>query len=214
VKKALFTILIIVFFISEGLSQTTDFGYHPGMNSSIQGPTYYNPFYSNPGLSKDKLDFHFTTSSSFSSFSRFGSIFNNTFSPSLGYKVSRKFSVQAGMSISYSYFNAKNNESPYGLFPGTGHSTIGTIWVRGNYLITDKLSISATGYKQFSIWDKTDNPYYNINGVDNKGLILDVNYSPSKNFQINARFEYNKGNRPYYNSYWIGQDPISPFGPW
>lgn len=212
-KRSLF-ILIASIFTMGTFSQDVGFGYNPGLNPRFGSPSYYNPFYSNPGLKKDKIDFNFTNTTSFTSFSRIGSVFNNTVSPSINYKVSRKFSVQAGVSISYNYFDSKKNEGPYSLYPGTGHSTIGTVWVRGNYMLTRDLSISATGYKQFSIWDKTDNPYYNINGIDNKGIILDVNYSPSRNFNINARFEYNKGNRPYYNNYWIGQDPISPFGPW
>ena len=212
--KLIIALLIINLFIPETFSQVSDRKYYPGMSTQIQAPGFYNPFYDNSKGSNDKLDFNFTAMSSFSSFSSYGNVFSNTLSPSLNYKLSKRFSVQGGLSITHNYFNAQNNESPYSIFPGTGHSTTATIWVRGNYLVNEKLSVSATGYKQFSILDKTDNPYYNINGIDNKGLILDVNYNPSKNVHINARFEYHKGNRPYYNNYWMGQDPISPFGPW
>lgn len=212
--KLIVILLTIVIFIPGSFSQEFGRPFSPGISTTMQTPGFYNPFYEDDAVNKDKLDFNFTAMSSFSSFSSYGNVFSNTLSPSLSYKVSRKFSVQGGVSISHNYFNSQNNESPYSIFPGTGHSTIGTVWVRGNYLINEKLSVSATGYKQFSIYDKTDNPYYNYNGIDNKGLILDVNYRPSKNVFINARFEYNKGNRPYYNNYWMGQDPISPFAPW
>ncbi len=100
-NKSLIILFSLALFIPEIFSQVADRPYYQGTNSSLQAPGYYNPFYNNPIGSKEKLDFNFSAMSSFSSYSNFGSVFSNTFSPSLNYKVSKKFSVQGGVSISY-----------------------------------------------------------------------------------------------------------------
>ena len=59
--------------------------------------------------------------------------------------------------------------------------------------------LSGAVYKYFSPYNiGISDPRYK--NPDGEGVLFNVNYHPARNFEINASFEYNKGNSPFYHN--------------
>lgn len=178
-----------VFLFSQNLSDTTVM---PG--SAQTQSSYFTP---------KKTNFGVQLGSQFTSFSG-GSAFSTYLSPHMTYAVSKRFSLSGGVSIINTYLNGKY-PSYYGETILNGSTTSALVYLSGQYILSDRLTIEGTAYKQFSILsDFPGSKAYNNN--DLQGMYMNVKYKVRDNFQIEAGFGYSRGYNPFNNYY---SDPFN-----
>ena len=148
-----------------------------------------------------KFNYNLTLGSEFSSFSGFGSALNTYVAPRVSYNVNKRLSIGGGISvIQTNYFNVKSYSRDGQPFSTSGNFTSGMIFVNGQYLVNDRLTISGSAYKQFPI-SKDPLPYNPFNPVSSRGaqgIDLNVGYRIGNNMYIQAGFRYSDGQNPYY----------------
>jgi len=152
-------------------------------------------------LQPKKFNYNLTLGSEFTSISGYGSALNTYVTPRVSYNVNKRLSIGGGISvIQTNYFNAKSyyqNEQP---FSTSGNFTSGMIFVNGQYLVNDRLTISGSAYKQFPI-SKDPLPYNPFNPVSSKGaqgVDFNIGYRIGNHMYIQAGFRYSEGQNPFY----------------
>jgi hypothetical protein len=148
----------------------------------------------------------------------FGSNFhgNSSFytfaSPSLAYNLTPRFRLKTGVTVFNNFGSPLNTGyDPY-YSPVMPNGTTTSVFVQGDYLLNNKLTLSGALYKDFST--------FNIHSTDprfkppeSQGMILNLNYRPTSSVEINASFGYGSGNRSmfhdpfYHNSMFPGNYP-------
>jgi hypothetical protein len=200
-QRIILAVLSISFLLSaSGFSQVSATDTTSSASSSGAPKHYYVP---------GKMNFGFQLGSQFTSFSG-GSGFSTFISPHLDYGVSKRFLLSGGISITSTTlsgnFFSNGNE-----FGSGWNYTSGLVWLSGQYLVNDRITIEGTAYKRFNILG--ENPFYSSNGWnDGHGMYMNVRYKIKDNVQIEAGFGYSKGSSPYGTFY---QDPFnhSPYDP-
>lgn len=144
----------------------------------------------------------------FMSTSGYGSGFSTFLSPTLTYPISKKFIVSGGISIvntslyGFKHYYSFPEEKSY-----SGNITQAMLWVSGQYLLNDRITITGTAYKTIDIFgEKPGNSSFYRNNP--QGAYLNIGYKISDNMQIEAGFGYSKGS----NSYSFGYPGIRGFG--
>jgi len=73
--------------------------------------------------------------------------------------------------------------------------------------------VSGAVYKDFSTMNAiTTDQKYKV--PDSQGMILNLNYRPTRNFEINASFEYGNGNRSLLHSPFYSGGLMPGYSPW
>ena len=148
-----------------------------------------------------------TAGTQFTTTSGYGSGLSTYVSPNLTYRLSNRFSISGGISIV--------NTSLYGVkpwyssvegnsIPGfSGNFTQTTLWVSGQYLLGDHITITGTLYKTLDVPGTTysNYPFYKSNP---QGAHLNVGYKVNDHFHIEAGFGYSQGGYGYH------YDPYNP----
>ncbi len=137
-----------------------------------------------------------------------GSGFSTFLSPTLTYPVSKKFIVSGGISI---VNTSLNGFKPYYSFPEeksySGNITQAMLWVSGQYLLNDRITITGTAYKTLDIFgEKPGNSSFYRNNP--QGAYLNIGYKINDNMHIEAGFGYSKGS----NRYSFGYPGIRDYG--
>jgi len=149
--------------------------------------------------------------SQFTTTSGYGSAFSTFLSPTLTYKVSKRFLLSGGISVvNTSLYGVKPfysypSEAP---IPGfSGNITQTTLWVSGQYLLSDRITLTGTAYKTVDALgnNPVNSPYYNNNP---QGASLRVGYKINDFMHIEAGFGYSRG----FNDYSYGNPYGDPFG--
>lgn len=122
--------------------------------------------------------------------------------PEFVFPVDKKFAISVGMGYSALFTSLKSEGSVFNNKP----QNYGTLYVSGIYRLTDKITLSATGYKTFDLQLPVQQDKINPRALDmsNEGVAFNLNYKVNNKFEINACFSYDKRN---YNPYMM-----SPFG--
>lgn len=130
-----------------------------------------------------------------------GSVGNTFIGVNASYPVAPIFSVEFGAAFNYSQLTYL----PTGLFPENHltkqvlHTTGMTIYTRGNYFVSSRLTLTGTAYKSFLPYGSTSvNPYFLNRG--RQGMSFELNYRLFENFHIGAQFSFMKSDRPFYPS--------------
>jgi hypothetical protein len=132
------------------------------------------------------------------------SSFGTYVSPALAYNVSSRFRIKAGVSVLHNfgdpYFAGYDNYNS----PLIASGTTTSVFVQGDYLLSNKLMLSGAFYKDFSSFNAhVTDP--RLKTPESQGMILNLNYRPTRYFEFNASFEYGNGTRsplnsPFYHS--------------
>jgi hypothetical protein len=168
-------------------------------------PSTPGDIHSYTDLSLHKLHIGIQAGTEFMTTSGYGSGFSTFLSPTLTYPVSKKFMVSGGFSIiNTSLYGFK----PYYSFPEersySGNITQAMLWVSGQYLLSDRVTITGTAYKTIDIFgEKLRNSSFYKNNP--QGAYLNVGYKISDNMHIEAGFGYSRGSHGYSFGY-----PYSP----
>jgi hypothetical protein len=134
-------------------------------------------------------------------------------SPAFAYNVSSRFRLKAGVSMMNTfgdpyYYGLESYPSPV---MGTGTTT--RVFVQGDYLLSNKFMISAAAYKDFPVFNpRAADPRFKM--PESQGMILNLNYRPTRNFEINASFEYGSGSRSALNSPFYHHGTFPGYSPW
>ena len=145
------------------------------------------------------LKFSFQTGAFAGSDFHGNSWFGTSVAPALAYNVSDRFRLKVGVNITQGYGNALYGWYDNFYYPANNSPTTTSIFVQGDYLLSNKLMLSGAVYKYFSPYNiNINDPRFK--SPDGEGILFNINYRPARNFEINASFEYGRGNSPYYRS--------------
>lgn len=156
-----------------------------------------------------RMQTHVTLGTQFSTSSWYGSGLTTYVSPSISYQVTPRFSVRGGVTISnttmfnYRPWYALENSPTF-----DANFTKAVLYLEGSYRITDKLTISGAGFKEFTITDNSNfyNPYSNNEPY---GIYLNADYKIAEGVHIQAGFGYTRGYTPYMGSPMYDPSPFS-----
>ena len=138
--------------------------------------------------------------------------FGTSVSPALAYNISPRFRLKAGVSIMQGF----GDNLYYSSFdryytPMNTSGTTTSVFVRGDYILSNKIMLSGAAYKYFSPLNIHSNDPGHTS-PEGEGFMFNVNYRPTKSVEINASIEYNRGRGSFF------QDPFyqpfnQPFNP-
>ena len=152
---------------------------------------------------------NWTIGTSFTTTSGYGSGFSTYISPSVSYRISPRFTIRGGVTLSNTtLFNYRPWYSMEATQPFDANFTNAMVWVEGSYMVTDKLMISGAGFKQFTLTDNSPayNPYTNNNPY---GVYLNATYKINDRMFIQAGFGYTRNQQPYTGSSLFNPSPFS-----
>lgn len=175
---------------------------YPYYNPMYQGG--YNPMRINSGINSNtpsldntkKMDVGVQLGTSIATNFNKGYSFSTFVAPEIRYRLSDRLTVRGGISVSNTDYNNTVMYAPYGYSPYTGNITQGIIYVSGDYILSPKLVLSGSAYKEFSI-DHSNPENAFRPGYDGKGVMMNLRFIPSDNMFIEVGAEYYQGNNPY-----------------
>ena len=120
-------------------------------------------------------------------------------SPYMSYLVTPRFKLDVG-GILQQGFNGFGN-SEYNSFGTTGTNAL--IFVRGNYLVSDRLIISGSVYKTFNNNNSINSEFTGKKKLlEDYGINIGAEYKITEHLTIGAQVNFSDGNHnPFYNSY-------------
>lgn len=166
----------------------------------------------NSYINNSKPQLSASLSTSFTSFGSGVNSIGTSFMPQITFPMSQKFAVTAGIGYS-TFFIGNSNQS---LFQ-SNQSQYGHVFVAGDYMVNDKISLRGTAYKTFRLDSPNPSIESGFPGYDfsSQGIIMDVEYRVTDNFRINVGFEYRQQNYPMYGPGFNNNSPhmggLSPF---
>lgn len=157
----------------------------------------------------NKIDFGFQAGAAFTSFGRYGSMFDTYIAPEIRYQAAPRVHFSAGVVLSTGFLSGPGFEGH--ALPGSRTtSPFGNrfnrilVYAEGNYQINPRLTVGGMVVKELD-----NDMYRHMNAFEkNSGfqsIGMNVNYKITDNFHIGARVNVTDG-RPYYYN-----DPINPF---
>ena len=211
-------LLAIIFLAGMQMAFSQD---NPFYNSGMQNN--FHPTFSPGGFQglapqtsvspEKKMDVGVQLGTSFSTDFNKGFAFSTMVAPELRYRVNDRLTIRGGVSISNTEYGNTLVYSPYGASRHSGNLTQGMIYVSGDYMISPKVILSGTAYKEFSM-NHSDPESSFSPGYDGKGLMMNLRLLPSDNMIIDIGAEFYDGNNPYrngmYSPYGGGYRPFTP----
>ena len=193
-------ILLISLFLAA-LSWGASGQYYGGLSGYYEFPRTNYVLDSAGNLRYEKGDIGFAMQAGAFAGSNFhgGTSFGSYLSPMLAYNVSTRFRLKAGVTVFQGFGNYYA-----GNYDGTSaainsNPTTTGIFIQGDYLLSNKVTLSGAFYKYFSPVNFNDP---NKKGPEGESYMFNVSYRPAKHFEINASFEYGNRTGMYY------QDPF------
>jgi len=148
-----------------------------------------------------KIGWGVTLGSEFSAISGYGSGINSFVAPYFSYNLNKRLQLGGGISfIQTNYFKTR------AWFQGEQKQTISgnfsnaIIFVNGQYLVNERLTISGSAYKQFPAGQDPlpYNPFSPVSSRGAQGINFDMGYRIGDHMYIQAGFRYSDGRSPYY----------------
>jgi len=201
-------------FLALSLSAISQF-YYSGLASSFNmpGTQYVIDSTGNLRFKPGDIGFSMQVGTGFAGNFNGNTSFNSYISPALAYNVSSRFRLKAGVTV----FN--NFGDPYYAgydnyySPVISSGTTTSVFIQGDYLLSNKFMLSGAYYKDFSSFNAhVTDPRLKI--PESQGMILNLNYRPTGNFEINASFEYGSGNRSMFHDPFYRNGMFSTGSPW
>jgi hypothetical protein len=151
--------------------------------------------------SNKPLDFKFFTGTDFLFSKGYGSAGSFHFGANAFYPVTPRFTMEFGTTLSYTRLTCL----PPGFFPENNlsepalNATSVTLYTRGHYFLSSRLTLSGMAFKRFSPYKY---PVINPNFVNTnlEGMSFGLNYRLFENFHVGAQFNFIRNNSPFYPS--------------
>ena len=208
-KQAIF----LAFLLCCSLSAISQL-YYGGLSSSFEIPRtkYVVDSIGNLRFKPGDIGFSLQAGTGFGSNFHGNTSFSTFVSPALAYNVSSRFRLKAGVTVFNNFGDPLYAGYDNYYSPIMSKGTTTSVFVQGDYLLSNKLMISGALYKDFYSFNAhVTDP--RLKTPESQGMILNLNYRPARNFEINASFGYGTGNRsmlhdPFYrNSMFPGNSP-------
>lgn len=124
--------------------------------------------------------------------------FSTFVSPALAYNISPRFRIKTGVTVFNNFGDPYIAGYDHYYSPVVNSGTTTSVYVQGDYLLSNKLMLSGAAYKDIPVSPRIADPTLKM--PESQGMILNLNYRPTSNFEINASFEYGSGSRSmFYN---------------
>lgn len=147
------------------------------------------------------LNINYFTGTNFLFSKQYGTASNIYFGAGASYPVAPRFTMEFGTAVNFS----RLTDLPSGFLPDDQlskqnlHTTSITLYARGNYFLSSRLTLSGMAFKQFSPYNyPAINPSF-IN-YNQEGMSFGLNYRLFQNVHIGAQFNLIKSNGPFYPS--------------
>lgn len=183
-------ILFLALISFQGMSQVTkkdtlpSSAETPSNSSSLSGQT--------------KMRVNVMAGSEFWTAPGYGSGFGTFLTAGITYPVGKKFSLGGGIGVINSTLTGVHNTSTESF--GQPNLTNTLVYVTGEYLLSQHLTVSGTLFKEFNILNASPE-YRQFQRNTPQGAYMKVKYKVNDFMQIEAGFGYSHGVNPYYNSY-------------
>ena len=164
----------------------------PGDSVAGNGQHFFQP---------KKFGYGLTLGSQFTSVSGFGSGLSTYVTPHFSYNLNKRLSVGVGISIiQTNYFNTRSYAPNELTASGNGNFTSALIFVDGQYIVNERLTITGSAFKQFPITHDPlpYNPFNPVSANGAQGIDFNVGYKVGNHMYIQAGFRYSEGLNPYY----------------
>ena len=197
-RKLSILLLLILFLSVSAMCQY----YSGGLSTGFNLPrTQYVVDSASGNLLFKKGDVGFTLQAGtvFAGNFRGSSSFGTYISPALAYNVSSRFRLKTGVTVFQNFGDPYYSGFDYYTSPVMHRGTTTSLFVQGDYLLSNKLMLSGTLYKDFNALNSL-NTDPRLKVPESQGMILNLNYRPTEHFEINASFGYGQGNRQMLNS--------------
>lgn len=200
------TLILLFFYLVSGPMQS---------QTRVIDSSHLQPRVFQPG----RFNYNVSLGSEFATFSGSGSGFSNWITPGLSYDVNKRLRLGGGISVvNTSYFDYRPWYSGESVNPYNGNIAQATVFINGQYLVNDRLTIFGSAYKTIPLTKEPlpYNPFNPIYSNNRQGIDFNIGYKVGKNMYIQAGFRYSDGQSPYNSSpYGIGsfqQYPSFPGG--
>jgi hypothetical protein len=205
-KLSVPVLFLVGLFSIQGLSQNTGQDTLPA-SSTVTPSGRLIP------ASQNKMHVNFMVGSEFWTAPGYGSGLGTTVLTGITYPVNKRFSVGGGIGvISTTPIGVQSKQAEY--FGNTG-STNALVYVTGQYLLNQHITITGTLFKEFSVFNSTpENQAFQKNLP--QGGFMKINYKINDFMQIEAGFGYSRGYYNPYNTSFMGSSMYydSPFPFW
>ena len=130
---------------------------------------------------------------------RYGSASNIYFGAGASYTITPRFTMEVGSTLNFS----RLTDIPSGLYtdnqlykPNLQTTSI-TLYTKGSYFLSSKLTLSGMAFKRFSPYNyPAVNPYFANHNQE--GMSFELNYRLFQNFHIGAQFNVIQNNSSFY----------------
>lgn len=158
-------------------------------------PLKYSGF---SGFRAHSLNYNLSIGTQFTSVSGYVSGITSFLTPHFSYTVNKRLRIGGGFSLSNTnYFNIQSFSTGESPISSNGNFTTATIFVNGQYLVNDRLTIYGSAFKQIPIdGDPLPyNSYYPVSRKGAQGININMDYRIGEHFHIQAGFRYTEGRR-------------------
>jgi len=159
------------------------------------------------------LGFNLQAGTVFGSNFKGSSSFGTYISPALAYNVSSRFRIKTGVTVFNNFGDSYNAGHDSYFNPVFGRGATTSLFVQGDYLLSNKVMISGAVYKDIHSFNQNINDP-RLKMPESQGMILNFNYRPTRNFEFNASFEYGNGNRSMLHSPFYPGSFVPGNSPW
>jgi hypothetical protein len=192
--------ILLIIFVALSLGATSQY-YYSGLSSAFNMPrTQYVVDSATGNLRFKPGDIGFTmqVGTGFAGNFKGNSSFSTYASPALAYNISPRFRLKAGVTVFQNFGDPIYAGYDY-YSPVMNSGTTTSVFIQGDYLLSNKLMLSGAFYKDFSSFNTNVNDP-RLKNPDSQGMLLNLNYRPTEHFEINATFGYGNGTRSPLNS--------------
>jgi hypothetical protein len=190
--------------------------YYSGLSSSFNMPrTQYMLDSATGNLLFKPGDIGFTmqVGTGFAGNFKGNSSFSTFVSPALAYNVSPRFRIKTGVTVFQNFGDPYYAGYDYYNSPVIQSGTTTSLFIQGDYLLSNKVMLSGAFYKDFNSFNANiSDP--RLKTPESQGMILNLNYRPTSSFEINASFEYGNGNRSAFSSPFYPGSMFPGDSPW
>jgi hypothetical protein len=189
--------------------------YYSGLSSSFNMPRTQYMLDSATGkllFKPGDIGFSMQMGTGFAGNFKGNSSFSTFVSPALAYNVSPRFRIKTGVTVFQNFGDPYFAGYDYYYSPVVNSGTTTSLFIQGDYLLSNKLMLSGAFYKDFNSFNANiSDP--RLKTPESQGMIFNLNYRPTGSFEINASFEYGNGTRsgvhsPFYpGSIFPGDSP-------
>jgi len=207
-------IISLVIFTTVSVTAMSQY-YYGGLSSSFNFPRtqYVVDSTGNLRFKPGDLGFTMQAGSGFAGNFKGNSSFSTYVSPALAYNVSPRFRIKTGVTVFQNFGDPYYAGYDYYYSPVINPGTTTSLFVQGDYILSNKLMLSGTLYKDFTNFNpNVSDP--RLKNPESQGMILNLNYRPTSFFEINASFGYGEGNRSMFNSPFYPGSAFPGGSPW